>query len=342
MSSSGCSSGIMAPCGLSISLDGDGDDENECTTPRVYFKQKLPVATVPELESVAFAQPPSPTAPTASTPSSPKHRGRRSRASTTSFDWFGRRANTKNSVFGSAFINLGGVGGPKAAQKQLNGWTLRLSAQFEEDEEEEEVKSPVNASGLLLPAAMTTKEIEADGHKCIWNRTFCVDIPETTLPMSLRVDLHARVDGQLVRVASARIPASELFGTTTGGMMRSVELHRFAPDQIALEQAYLLGVQAGGQPLESMLQHSPLSRRDDPRPADGGGGTTPQSKTLARRLSTQMSGFGVASSPTAGSGSPFWACAALPGVIEVGVAAATDPKRILPVEVGCWLWSGYV
>ena len=330
----------MAPCGLSISLDGDGgDDENECTTPRVYFKQKLPVATVPELESVQFEQLPSPMAPTASTLSAPTHRGRRSRASTTSFDWFGRLANTKNSVVGSAFINLGGVGGPKAAQKQLNGWTLRLSAQFEEDDEEEEVKSPVNASGLLLPAAMTTKEIEADGHKCIWNRTFRVDIPETTLPMSLRVDLHARVDGQLVRVASARIPVSELFGTTTGGMMRSVELHRFAPDQIALEQAYLLGVQAGGKPLESMLQQSPLSRRDGPRPADGGG---PSSKTLTRRLSTQMSAFGVASSPTSGSGSQFWACAALPGVIEVGVAAATDPKRILPVEVGCWLWSGYV
>ena len=80
----------------------------------------------------------------------------------TSFDWFGRRGipkNFPNSGVGSVFINLGGVGGPRAAQKQLSGWTLRLSAQFEEDDDDDDVKSPTSASGLLLPATMITKEI---------------------------------------------------------------------------------------------------------------------------------------------------------------------------------------
>ena len=250
----------------------------------------------------------------------------------TSLDWFGSRGIPKNSpkniVVGPVFINLGGVGGSRAAQKQLSGWTLRLSAQFEEDDDDDDVKSPTSASGLLLPATMITKEIEANGHKCIWNRTFCDHIPEAPKPLSLRVDLHARVDGQFVRVASARVPLSELFGGVMGdGTMRSVELHRFAPDRVALEQAYLLGIQAGEQPLEgAVLQKSSIGRCDDPRPADGGGGATP-SKTMVSRLSS----FG-AGSPTAG----FAACAALPSVIEVGVTAATDPKRILPVEVS-WL-----
>ena len=152
------------------------------------------------------------------------------------------------------------------------------------------------------------------------------------MPLSLRVDLHARVDGQFVRVASARVPLSELFGGVMGdGIMRSVELHRFAPDQVALEQAHLLGIQAGEQPFEgAVLQKSSIGRCDDPRPVDGGGGAT-SSKAKVRRLSSFGSG-----SPTTGPAPQFGACAALPSVIEVGVTAAMDPKRILPVEVS-WL-----
>lgn len=253
--------------------------------------------------------------------------GRRSRSVSSSFDWFGQG----NEISGRAFVNLGGVGGSKVEQKRLSGWTLQLTAQIEE--EENEGASTTSPSFVLPPAAIATKEIEADGYKAIWNQTFQIDVPSTMQPVVLRVDLHARVNGRLARIASARAPLAEMLGNVTGSAMHSVALRRFSLSEIDADWARLLG-------------ESSSDDLDDPYFGDGKEEPGPAPAPISRKASLPLSSSipGRLTSPSRSlsklgfrggefSQSLFVACASLPDVIEVGVAAAKNPKRILPVEV---------
>ena len=146
------------------------------------------------------------------------------------------------------FFNLGGVGGQQGQRQNLAvaGCVLQLSAQCEygdaaadagrggdaraikpaprksddsfldwHDTEPHHPAAKLLLTTISSPLVMATKEIEADGYKCIWNQTFHIELPSDALTTTamLRIDLSARAHhGGLVRAASGRVALSEVRG----------------------------------------------------------------------------------------------------------------------------------
>ena len=176
------------------------------------------------------------------------------RASRSSWDLFSGRSSDDGvgvpaspSPLIPIFVNLGGVGGQQGQRQKLAvaGCVLQLSAQCEygdaagvggrdgdtgatkpaprksddsfmdwHDTQPHHTAAKLLLTTIASPLVMTTKEIEADGHKCIWNQTFRIELPcdaLTTTATTLRIDLSARAHhGGLVRAASGRVALSEV------------------------------------------------------------------------------------------------------------------------------------
>ena len=186
---------------------------------------------------------------------------------------------------------------------------------------------PRPATVPLRPALITTNEVEADGHRCIWNQTFRFNVPAASggaqsacaAMALLRIDLHARVHGRgaLVRVASARVSLAELLASSSGDM-RFVELRRLSLEQLADENRDLARPLPRRSPSRRLLMPStselpiiPYHGRgsDGNDGACGGAGAVPAPACAVTALHTAM-----------------------PETVNVGVAAAHNPKAIAAIE----------
>ena len=196
------------------------------------------------------ASPKTPRGPSPKTP-----RVRRTRRASRSWDLFSGRSSDDGvgvpaspSPLIPIFVNLGGVGGQQGQRQKLAvaGCVLQLSAQCEygdaaadagrggdaraikpaprksddsfldwHDTEPHHPAAKLLLTTISSPLVMATKEIEADGYKCIWNQTFHIELPSDALTTTamLRIDLSARAHhGGLVRAASGRVALSEVRG----------------------------------------------------------------------------------------------------------------------------------
>ena len=195
-------------------------------------------------------------------------RGRGSRGSQGSLD------SPASRTVVSVFVNLGGVGGDKAVQKHLSGSVLRLSEQCElnggddgragDDGDGGDGGGGVGG-GDSWPILLATKEIEADGLKCIWNQTFRIELPHDALATAaLRVDLAVRAQGgALVRAASARVPLPEVRAVRFLASRPNREVSLATQRSPVVARTTAAGFRAARRSRHPLRRAtSPLSRRD--------------------------------------------------------------------------------